>query len=158
MRSPPSGPRPTGRRCCSRRPRTRSRRPRASHDRRGLAPGGQPVPRRPGNLHEGVLMRPFVLYHADCPDGFCAAWVARRRFGAGADYLPVQYGQEPPAAANDKDRPLYVVDFSYPRDVTFRLAALRHAEMIVLDHHKTARTALDGLETELASRNCGDAL
>lgn len=103
--------------------------------------------------------RPLVLYHGpDCPDGFCAAWVSHRVLGDGADYLPVQYGQPPPDGADDKDRGLYVLDFSYPRDVTFRLAALRHERVVVLDHHKTARAALDGLEIELASNNCGDAL
>ena len=103
-------------------------------------------------------MRPLVLYHANCNDGFCAAWVAHRKFGDDADYIPVQYGQEPPPEAFDKDRPLYILDFSYSGDVTFKLAALRHQEMVVLDHHKTAQAALEGLELQLASNNCGDAL
>lgn len=100
---------------------------------------------------------PLVVYHANCADGFCAALVARRRM-PGAEFVPAHYGDDPPPGAEDKDRPLYVLDFSYPRDVLFRLAALRHEEVIVLDHHKTARTALDGLEIELAANNCGDAL
>jgi oligoribonuclease NrnB/cAMP/cGMP phosphodiesterase (DHH superfamily) len=103
--------------------------------------------------------RPLVLYHGpDCADGFTAAWAAHRCLGGGAEYVPVQYGQPPPDAAGDRDRELYVLDFSYPRDVMFRLAALRHERVVVLDHHKTARAALDGLEVELASNNCGDAL
>jgi uncharacterized protein len=102
--------------------------------------------------------RPLVIYHGpDCADGFCAAWVARKKL-PDAEFFPAQYGVEPPAAANDKDRELYVLDFSYPGDVMFRLAALRHERMIVLDHHKTARAALDGLEIQLASNNCGNAL
>jgi uncharacterized protein len=102
-------------------------------------------------------MGPVVLYHGGCFDGFCAAWVARKAIG-NIEAIPVQYGQEPPEVANDKDRKLFIVDFSYPRDIMFRLAALRHEEMICLDHHKTAQAALDGLEIELASNNCGDAL
>jgi oligoribonuclease NrnB/cAMP/cGMP phosphodiesterase (DHH superfamily) len=103
-------------------------------------------------------MRPLVLYHANCPDGFCAAWIAHLTFGDQADYVPVQYGQEPPEAANDRDRPLFILDFSYPRDVIFRLAAMRHAEMVVLDHHKTAEAALKDIEIDLVANNCGDAL
>lgn len=101
--------------------------------------------------------RPLVLYHAACADGFCAAWVAHKVM-PDAEYVAVQYGQDPPAAANDKDRTLFILDFSYPGDVMFRLAAMRHKEMIVLDHHKTAEAALNGLELELLSNNCGDAL
>lgn len=104
------------------------------------------------------MSRPLVLYHANCADGFCAAWVAHRKLGNEADYLPVQYGQEPPGAAFDRDRPLYILDFSYSRDVLFKIAAMRHEEVVVLDHHKTAAAALDGLEIELASHNCGNAL
>lgn len=104
------------------------------------------------------MSKTLVLFHANCADGFASAWIAHRKFGDDAEYIPVQYGQEPPDVANDKDRPLYILDFSYSRNVMFRLAALRHAEMIVLDHHKTAQAALDGLEIELAANNCGDAL
>ncbi len=74
------------------------------------------------------------------------------------EYIPVQYGQEPPQQAFDKDAKLFVLDFSYSRDVMFELAAMRHEEMVVLDHHKTAKQALEGIEIELASNNCGDAL
>ena len=101
--------------------------------------------------------KPLVIYHAGCFDGFCAAWLMRQAF-PDADFHAAHYGTEPPPAAMDKDRPLYVVDFSYPGDVMFKLAALRHEEMVVLDHHKTARDALDGLEIELLTNNCGDAL
>ena len=103
-------------------------------------------------------MKTVVLYHANCFDGFCAAWVAHGVLQGEVEYIPVQYGQEPPEQAFDKDTRLYILDFSYPRDVMFKLAALRHEAMVVLDHHKTAKGVLEGLEIELASNNCGDAL
>ncbi len=103
-------------------------------------------------------MKTVVLYHANCWDGFCAAWIARGVLQGEVEFIPVQYGQEPPQAAIDKDARLYILDFSYPRSVMFQLAAMRHEAMVVLDHHKTARESLDGLELELASNNCGDAL
>lgn len=103
------------------------------------------------------MSEPLVIYHANCQDGFCAAWLFGKAF-PDAEFHAAHYGTEPPAAAMDKDRPLYLVDFSYSRDVMFRLAALRREEMVVLDHHKTAQQALEGLEIELSSNNCGDAL
>ena len=32
-----------------------------------------------------------VLYHADCLDGFGAAYAAWEKFGDTAEYIPVQY-------------------------------------------------------------------
>lgn len=103
-------------------------------------------------------MKTYVLYHANCPDGFCAAWVARGALPSETEFIPVNYSEPPPEVAFDRDAELFILDFSYSRDIMFQLAALRHQRMVVLDHHKTAREALDGLEIELASNNCGDAL
>jgi len=103
---------------------------------------------------EQAMNNPIVLYHGNCWDGFCAAWLLHRAFHDG-EFIPVQYGQEPPEVANDKNRPLFVVDFSYPRDVMFRLGAMRPGGLVVLDHHKTAQAALDGLSEEMTCNNCG---
>ena len=62
-----------------------------------------------------MAARPLVLFHAGCNDGTCAAWVARQAL-TDPECVPVQYGQDPPAAAFDKDRKLYVLDFGYPRE------------------------------------------
>lgn len=35
-------------------------------------------------------MKPLVLYHASCWDGFCAAWIAKHALGE-IDAVPVQY-------------------------------------------------------------------
>lgn len=39
------------------------------------------------------MSRILVLHHANCADGFTAAWCAWRYFGDDAEYVPVQYGQ-----------------------------------------------------------------
>jgi hypothetical protein len=83
----------------------------------------------------------FVLYHANCPDGFAAAWAAWMSLGDSATYQPVSYGQPLPEIPDSSE--VYMVDFSYPRDVLEALAA--RCEVTVIDHHKTAQTALDGL-------------
>lgn len=84
--------------------------------------------------------KPLVIYHANCWDGFCAAWIARKAFG---DIEPhaAQYGTEPPDVTG---RVVYVLDFSYPRAVMVRLMTAAR-RTVVLDHHKTAEAALDGL-------------
>lgn len=87
-------------------------------------------------------MKPtFVLYHANCPDGFAAAWAAWMSLGDAATYLPVSYGQPLPEIPNEAV--VYIVDFSFSRDVLTALAA--RAWVHVIDHHATAEEALRGL-------------
>lgn len=94
-------------------------------------------------------MKTYVLYHANCWDGFCAAWVARRCLRGDVAYIPVQYGQEPPAI--EPQSRLYILDFSYSREQLFKWwTPGPHAvnSLVVLDHHKTAQEALNGFEAE----------
>lgn len=89
-------------------------------------------------------MKDFVvIYHADCVDGFTAAWLAHQVFGEAADYLPYRYGDAPPEFhGNEK---VYILDFSFPRDVLLKIKEeIQH--LIVLDHHKTAEKELEGLD------------
>jgi uncharacterized protein len=83
-----------------------------------------------------------VIYHGDCLDGFCAAWMAWRKFGDEAEYVPAGYGQEPPDV---EGKHVYIVDFSYPRETLVRMAALA-SNVVVLDHHLTAQKDLEGLD------------
>lgn len=92
-------------------------------------------------------MKPLVLYHANCWDGFCAAWVAKGALGD-IDAHPAHYGTEPPDVS---DRVVYLLDFSYPRQ-TMRDIIGRAKEVIVLDHHKTAQEALGDLVDEAIQR------
>lgn len=86
-----------------------------------------------------------VFYHSNCYDGFGAAYVCWKKFGNGAKYHPVSYGYPPPE--KDKDGvlilggTLYIVDFSYSKDVLIKLRE-RFQNIIVLDHHKTAKEEL----------------
>lgn len=40
-------------------------------------------------------MKPLVIYHSGCWDGFCAAWVARKALGD-CHFVPMNYGGEVP--------------------------------------------------------------
>ena len=78
--------------------------------------------------------RPLVIYHGNCADGFAAAWCFWKLYGDGADYVAGVYQEPPPDVAG---RDVYLVDFSYKRDVVE--AMLRVANHIsLIDHHKTA--------------------
>lgn len=83
----------------------------------------------------------YVLYHANCDDGFGAAWAAWKTLGEEAIYLPVKYGDALPEI--EVGSQVFIVDFSYPRDALKYLA--ERCKVVVLDHHKTAQEELEGL-------------
>ncbi|MDH5739838.1 MAG: DHHA1 domain-containing protein [Nitrospira sp.] len=82
----------------------------------------------------------IVLYHADCSDGFGAAWALWKKFPS-ASFVPVKHGQPPPADL--KDRRVVIVDFSYGRPILETMAS-ETKELLILDHHITAERTLDG--------------
>lgn len=88
------------------------------------------------------MNKPLVIYHGNCPDGFTAAWVTARAL-RDVELFAAKYGDEPPYETA-RDRPVYVVDFSYPRNTLERLCQVASA-LQVLDHHKTAEAELAGL-------------
>lgn len=91
-------------------------------------------------------MRPHevshVLYHAECPDGFGAAYAAWKVLGESATYLPVTHGQAPPELPPTAK--VAIVDFSYKRPVILGIKE-SVADLVVLDHHATARDELKNL-------------
>lgn len=87
------------------------------------------------------MNRALIIYHADCVDGFTAAWAAWRTLGDGAAYWPAQHGQPAPPV---EGRDVVMVDFAYPRSTLLAMAA-RARSLIVLDHHKTALEQLSDL-------------
>ena len=82
----------------------------------------------------------IVLYHADCFDGFGAAWAVWKKF-PNARFLPVKHGQPPPSDLHD--RRVLIVDFSYARPILETMAA-ETKELLILDHHITAERTLAG--------------
>ena len=83
------------------------------------------------------MMKPLVIYHADCTDGFGAAFAAWLKFGDEAEYLPMNYNQPFPYTPDLRQRDLYILDFSFPRDVMDSLFT-NSKRVVWLDHHKTA--------------------
>lgn len=85
-------------------------------------------------------MKPLVIYHADCTDGFGAAFAAWLRLGDAAEYLPIQYNKDTSPdmmAEKCRDREVYILDFSFERKVMEHIFQTAKG-VLWLDHHKTA--------------------
>ena len=80
----------------------------------------------------------ICIYHANCDDGFAAAYAVWKRFGNDVTYIPAQYGEDLPDVAG-KD--VLIVDFSYKKPDMEKLAS-QARRIVVLDHHKTAKEEL----------------
>jgi len=73
-----------------------------------------------------------VLYHADCKDGFGAAWAAWKKFGNQAEYIPVYHGRAVPQGLQGKE--IYMLDFTYDEPHTSKLIA-SNKRVTAIDHH-----------------------
>lgn len=85
-------------------------------------------------------MKPLIIYHGNCRDGFCSAWVCYRKFPT-AKFHPANYGEELP---DPTGYDVFMVDFSASREV-LEAYKTKANSLLVLDHHKTAKEALTGL-------------
>ena len=86
----------------------------------------------------------LILYHADCDDGFGAAYAAWLCLGDSAEYQPVYYGvQIQPDRLTG--RQVFILDFSFPPAVLSRMAQCA-AKIVLLDHHKSAALQWAGVE------------
>jgi hypothetical protein len=91
------------------------------------------------------MSNPLVLYHGGgCFDGFGAAWVANKALPQ-PELVPMTYGTPTPKFDNLAERDVYMVDFSLPRGQMLELHATAKS-LQVLDHHKSAQAACEGLE------------
>lgn len=88
-------------------------------------------------------MGTVVLYHANCYDGFGAAYAAWKKYRDRAQYRPVQYGEEPPSL--DGQQEIFILDFCYSRSLIEEMAS-RNGRVVIIDHHQSAMTALAGLD------------
>lgn len=91
-----------------------------------------------------MINKPLVIYHANCQDGFGAAYAAWKKFGDEAEYMPMQYGDWPllfedcgDEENKFKGREVYVLDFSF-NEIQMRTLLCQTKRLVWRDHHKTA--------------------
>lgn len=96
-------------------------------------------------------MRKVCIYHAGCPDGFGAAWAVRRAWGD--DTVFIARGHDDPLRADPFTGDLVLfADIAPPPD-RYRPLADAVGELVVLDHHISARDrfeAVPGLARQLS--------
>jgi len=73
-----------------------------------------------------------VLYHADCTDGFTAAWAAWKKFGEKANYIGINPGTKPIRGLTGKE--IYMVDLVYGAQYIPKLVK-ENKKFVALDHH-----------------------
>lgn len=96
------------------------------------------------------MTKPLVIYHANCQDGHTAAWVMRGWFearGIEAEYFAATYAPEGKRVElpEVRMRDVWMVDFCTSREQLIEIKANARS-FVVLDHHKTAQAACEGLD------------
>lgn len=91
---------------------------------------------------DAVVTKPNIvfLYHRDCNDGFCAAWMARKKF---PDAAFISVARDEPVPEIRGKNAVYILDYSFDQDDLGWLCD-NNGAVIVLDHHKSAFEKLDG--------------
>lgn len=76
-----------------------------------------------------------VLYHKKCPDGFSGAWVAYKKFGDSANYIPVSAGGIPPVFSGKE---VYMIDYVPPEE-TLKDVIASNKSVMAIDHHASSQ-------------------
>lgn len=91
------------------------------------------------------MNKTICIYHANCADGFAAAWVVKeygRKTNTPIEFIPGVYQEPPP---NVSGAFVIMVDFSYKREIIKQMAK-EASGILILDHHKTAMEDLEDLD------------
>jgi len=92
-----------------------------------------------------AITKALVIYHANCDDGFGAAFAFHTFMEptySEVKYHPGVYGEQLPAGITDKETSVWILDFSYDPETLCSLANYS-GNVTILDHHKTAKEACD---------------
>ena len=86
-----------------------------------------------------------VIYHADCSDGFGAAYAAWKLLGNRAEYYACKHGNPPPDV---QGKNVAILDFSYNNATTKQM--IEDADgLIIIDHHKSAIVELHDISNTI---------
>ena len=86
----------------------------------------------------------MVIYHGNCLDGFCSAWLISRfcHLPANTIYYAAKHGSPPPHVDGHD---VLMFDFAYPREILEEMHSKANS-LLVFDHHKTNEADLRGLD------------
>lgn len=108
----------------------------------------------------------LVFYHGNCLDGVSAAYCHKQYSSVTEDgeakYIPMAHNEINIPAIQEKlsnvdlsqVKRVYVLDFNLDKDCYhYLLNANNDIQIVVLDHHKTAKEAIEKLDEEFAGKN-----
>lgn len=95
-----------------------------------------------------------VIYHADCTDGFGAAYSAWKCLGNRAEYFPCKHGTPPPDVTGKN---VVILDFSFDNATTKKMIEIAES-LIVIDHHKSAMVELHDIANTVFDMNKSGAM
>ena len=87
----------------------------------------------------------LVIYHADCTDGFGAAYSAWKHLGNRAEYHACKHGTPPPDV---KGKNVVILDFSYGNKLTKQMIEEANS-LLIIDHHKSAMVELHDISNTI---------
>ncbi len=90
-------------------------------------------------MNSETLKDIVVAYHADCFDGFTAAWAGWKKFGDAASYIPVHHHLDFPDITN---RELYIVDFCPSQSDVLERLLKNNKKLVVIDHHISEKDSI----------------
>lgn len=90
-------------------------------------------------------MKPLIIYHKIDPDGVGSALIAKMALGD-VEFYPTNYGEEKVPIDLCKNRPVYMLDFSYDNEYTKKIVDVS-IHTVIIDHHKSAEQELADLDT-----------
>ena len=96
-----------------------------------------------------------VIYHADCRDGFGAAFAAWKKFKDTASYVPRKTQTPLPEGLTNKE--LYILDYSYDKETLQKLVDTNKS-VLVIDHHQSAQADVESFEGNIFDNNHSGAV
>ncbi len=97
-------------------------------------------------------MKALVLYHANCKDGFGAAWAFRNLAAPSyshVEYIAVNYQEPMPVVTGAAETDLFILDFSYHIAQLIEATRLFHY-VTLIDHHEGMRAELCALRDSVS--------
>jgi uncharacterized protein len=85
----------------------------------------------------------LIISHKSCPDGFCASFIAHKKYPQ-AEILPLNHG-DPLPLDQVRGKDILVLDFSWKSREDNEAVAAAAKSIWILDHHKTSLQACQGL-------------
>jgi len=94
------------------------------------------------------ILKPALIYHGGCPDGFGAAYAFWKKYGNTVDYIPLSHKEAPFKGLSEsifRDRDVWMVDISLNRADSIKAHEVAK-KFIIIDHHISAKKNMEDLE------------